>query len=68
MHKDYYDTTEAARYLGFLPNTLEKWRVKGVGPPFCQPNGRLVRYRKRDLDTFMAESLRTSTSDEPRTR
>jgi hypothetical protein len=63
MDSDYYDTPRAARYVGAKANTLEKWRVEGIGPPFCKVNGRLVKYRKSDLDAYMASCLRSSTSD-----
>jgi len=55
---------EAADYLGLKSATLNKWRCHGEGPPFIKV-GRLVRYRLVDLDAFLMNRLRHSTSDIP---
>ncbi len=45
---------EAAEYLGVKPNTLAVWRTTGrYSLPYVKV-GRLVRYRKSDLDRFIA--------------
>ena len=50
-------TNEAAAYLGTTPGTLAVWRcTKTVNVPFIKV-GRLVRYRKSDLDRFLTENL-----------
>ena len=54
--------TDAATYLGLRAATLNKWGCHGDGPPFIKV-GRLVRYRRWDLDAFILGRLRTSTSD-----
>ena len=57
--------TEAARILGFSPRTLQKWRIRGDGPSYiklCDGKGP-VRYRRRELDSFLDDRLRHSTSD-----
>lgn len=60
-------TTEQARiYLGgedepLKINTMEGWRVQGVGPRFIKL-GRLVRYRVEDLDAYLEAQTRQSTS------
>jgi excisionase family DNA binding protein len=46
-------TKEAAVYLNMSASTLEKWRMTGEGPTYLQP-GRKVRYRQKDLDTWLA--------------
>ncbi|MDD2934727.1 MAG: helix-turn-helix domain-containing protein [Methylotenera sp.] len=62
MTKTLFSTDGAAEYLGDLkPNTLEGWRVKGVGPRFLKL-GRLVRYSKNDLDAYLEAQTRQSTS------
>ena len=53
---------EAANYLGLKAATLNKGRCYGDGPPFIKV-GRLVRYRKADLDAFLMGRVRRSTSD-----
>ena len=57
-------TEEASRFLKLRPNTLEIWRLKGIGPKFYRISGRTVRYRLSDLMEFVENSVRTSTSDE----
>lgn len=53
---------EAAAYLGLRPATLEAWASRGsVNLPFSKL-GRLVRYRKRDLDRFIEANRTTATS------
>ncbi len=57
-------TEEASRFLKLRPNTLEIWRLKGIGPKFYRISGRTVRYRLSDLMEFVEKSVRTSTSDQ----
>lgn len=46
-------STQAADYLGVSPGTLEVWRsTKRYPIPFIKV-GRLVKYRKSALDTFL---------------
>jgi excisionase family DNA binding protein len=50
---------QAATYLGITPRTLEVWRcTKRHEIPYLKV-GRLVKYRKADLDTW----LRSRTID-----
>lgn len=60
----YLTAREAAAYLNSSISTLAKRRLQGVGPKFCRM-GRAVRYRKSDLDEFMARTCVRSTSDSP---
>jgi predicted DNA-binding transcriptional regulator AlpA len=55
-------TVEAAQYCGLSPRTLEKHRARQAGPRFVKL-GRLVKYRLRDLEEWISQSVRTSTSD-----
>lgn len=62
MRKQLLDTENAAKYLGDLrTNTLEGWRVKGIGPRWIKI-GRLVRYDVSDLDAYLTAQTRQSTS------
>lgn len=54
---------EAAKALGFSERTLQKWRSVGGGPRFVRVSARAVRYRQVDIDAWVEERLRTSTSD-----
>jgi excisionase family DNA binding protein len=60
--KDRLNNEEAAKYLGLKAATLNKWRVYGEGPPFIKV-GRLVRYRRADLDAYLSGRLVCSTSE-----
>lgn len=55
-------TERAAAYLGLSPKTLETLRTRGGGPPFLKL-GRRVVYRKADLELWLAQRVRRSTSD-----
>ncbi|SUS06442.1 Transcriptional regulator (fragment) [uncultured Defluviicoccus sp.] len=55
---------EAAAFLGMSTSTLAKWRVYGRGPPFSRLSRGLVVYDERDLEAFVAERRRLSTSDD----
>ena len=53
---------EAAAYIGVKPQTISVWRTAGrYALPFVKV-GRLVRYRKADLDRWLASRTATSSS------
>ncbi|WP_181181066.1 helix-turn-helix domain-containing protein [Mesorhizobium sp. B1-1-5] len=54
-------TEAAARYTGLSVSTLEKLRIAGGGPIYCQPT-RAVLYDPDDLDRWLASHRRSSTS------
>ena len=59
--------TQTGRYLGgkaspISERTLQRWRMEGRGPLFVRI-GRLIRYRRSDLDGWMAKHLRSSTNE-----
>ena len=56
------DQRQAARILGLSVRTLERHRIAGTGPRFARL-GRLVRYRRKDLDRWVEGNLRNSTSE-----
>ena len=61
-----YDEEGAAHYIGgpnspLSTRTMQRWRLEGVGPTYVKL-GRLVRYRKSDLELFLEERTCTSTS------
>ena len=59
---DLLTTAEAAAYVGLSPRTFERYRVTGEGPPYLKV-GRLVFYRRTDLDAWLENKIRRSTSD-----
>ena len=58
----FLDESQAAEYLSLSPQALRLWRKKreqGLEAPvipFCKL-GRLVRYRKEDVDQFLLEQI-----------
>jgi len=55
-------TPEAADYVGLSPATLETMRTRGGGPIFAKLGARVV-YERDDLDRWLSERKRASTSD-----
>lgn len=56
-------TAEAAYVLGLSPRTLESMRLRGGGPPYIAVTSKAVRYRRGDLEDWIASRRRLSTSD-----
>jgi len=54
--------TEAADYLGVSKGFLDKLRITGGGPEFYKI-GAQVRYTPADLDAWLSERKRASTSE-----
>jgi excisionase family DNA binding protein len=55
-------TPQAANYVGLGKSTLDKARLIGSGPRFVKL-GRRVLYDPTDLDAWLNEHRRSSTSD-----
>jgi predicted DNA-binding transcriptional regulator AlpA len=53
----------ASIYSGLSKSYLDKLRVRGGGPRFVRLGARMVGYDVRDLDTWLEERKRSSTSD-----
>lgn len=58
-------TEEAAAYLSMSVQNLELLRLNGDGPLYAKL-GRLVRYRRRSLDAWLAENERRHTAEAAR--
>jgi predicted DNA-binding transcriptional regulator AlpA len=56
-------TAEAAFLLGLSPRTLETLRLRGDGPPFIAVSSRAIRYRRSDLEAWISNRRRRSTSE-----
>lgn len=61
MNSDILTTLEAAHYVRLGKPTLERARVTGEGPRYAKLGGS-VRYRRADLDDWLASRLVASTS------
>ena len=53
--------SQVAKILGMTEKFLEARRTRGGGIPFCKI-GRLVRYRRADVDIWIQGQRRVSTS------
>jgi hypothetical protein len=53
---------QAAARLHVSIKTLQSWRSRGGGPPY-RKLGRCVRYAVTDLEAFLRDAVRRSTSD-----
>jgi predicted DNA-binding transcriptional regulator AlpA len=54
---------QVARQMGVTPGTLEAWRLRGGGPKFVRVSKRCIRYRRQDVESWIEERIRSSTSD-----
>lgn len=58
---------EAAEFLGVPEGTLAQWRSQRRGPSFVKLEGRLVRYRLADLESYLSGRV-VLTSHDPGAR
>ncbi len=56
------NTPEAAKYVCLSKPTLERLRLTGDGPPYAKL-GKAVRYRRADLEAWLASRMIRSTSE-----
>jgi excisionase family DNA binding protein len=57
---DWLTLGQAAKYLGVAQSTIRKWSDQGLMPAFYTPGGHR-RFRRRDLDDFLARSGRAGS-------
>ena len=55
---DWLTLGQAAKYLGVAQSTIRKWSDQGLLSAFYTPGGHR-RFRRRDLDSFLARSGRS---------
>ena len=53
-----------AEILNLSVRTLQKWRCTGEGPPFVRISSRAVRYHREDIEAWVRDHMRSSTSDD----
>jgi predicted DNA-binding transcriptional regulator AlpA len=61
METELMDSAAVAKMLGMNPNWPAVARMTGNGPRYLRI-GRLVRYRREDVEEWLASKERTSTS------
>jgi hypothetical protein len=57
---DFISAKHAAAMLDTTPGQLSNWRSQRRGPPFVKGYGRFIRYRIKDLKTYLAERLKVT--------
>ena len=67
MKDELFDEVQGGIYIGgkdspISPRTMQRWRLEGRPPKFLKIAS-MVRYRKSELDAYLAGCLRQSTSD-----
>lgn len=55
---------DAAAMIGIAPSTLAKMRMRGDGPAYVKVNNRVVVYEISEIDKWINERRRISTSQE----
>lgn len=56
------DEREAASILCYSVRALQNWRHRGGGPDFVKVSSRSVRYRRTDLEKWIADRTVSNTS------
>jgi excisionase family DNA binding protein len=54
----YLSVQQAATYLGLSKSQLDIWRSQGCGGPPFYKHGHLVKYKRSELDSWMAGKRR----------
>ncbi len=65
MQTRLLNTKQAADYLSVSAAFLERDRWAGAQIPFVKVGSRAVRYRQADLEEYIEQHVRHSTSEEP---
>jgi excisionase family DNA binding protein len=52
--REYLSPAQAAELLGLHVDTLARWRGAGKGPAWSRCGTRAVRYRRVDVDAWVA--------------
>jgi len=65
MQNTLLNTKQAAQYLSVSAAFLERDRWAGARIQFVKLGSRSIRYRQQDLDNFIEQQLRQSTSEIP---
>lgn len=53
---------EAAAILNYSVRALQNWRCRGGGPDFVKVSSRSVRYRRADLEKWIADRTVSNTA------
>ena len=62
MDAKYLKVSELSQRMSIAEQTLNNWRSLGKGPRFIRC-GRLIRYAVADVESWLEDQRRRSTSD-----
>ena len=62
IQSELVDEREAASILCYSVRALQNWRHRGGGPRFVKVSSRSIRYRRADLEKWIADRTVSSTS------
>ena len=62
LNEEMLDSKQLAELLNLSEITIARLRLTGRGPRFCKI-GRAVRYRRSDVEKWLEQSQRSSTSE-----
>lgn len=54
---------DAAALLDINAKVLERWRGTGEGPAYVKLSSKTIRYRREDIEAFVAGRVRVSTAE-----
>ncbi|MDX2143212.1 MAG: helix-turn-helix domain-containing protein [Rhodospirillaceae bacterium] len=63
IQTDHLRAKDAAAYIGLSASTLAKMRMRGDGPTYAKAGPRVVIYCRADLDAWLTQRRRRSTSE-----
>ena len=55
---------QVAEYLNLTPRALQDWRYRGCGPAFIRISARCIRYRRSDIDKWLADRVAHNTVEQ----
>lgn len=61
--QEYLRPVDAASFVKLSPSTLAKMRITGSGPTYTKAGSKVVLYLKSDLQEWLLNRRRNSTSE-----
>jgi excisionase family DNA binding protein len=55
---EFFTVEELAKWLRVKPQTVYQWNYEGTGPQPTRLGPRIIRYRRQDVEVWLAERQR----------
>jgi predicted DNA-binding transcriptional regulator AlpA len=62
VQQEYLTTDEAAQLCGFTRAAFNQRRLRGDGPPYIKVGPRCIRYKRRDVLTWLDSRARPAAT------